>query len=102
MITVNICFGYSGSYLVHWEDPADGDTGSAWVHSEVVFDIFKRAGDYHEAIQSAWKTRPTKRSRTQKTILLEENPRGELKGLIDKLKERIKDGESDRPAKGII
>ena len=101
MIEVNVALGYSGSFLIHWKDPADGDTGSEWIHSAVIWDVFKRSCGYHEQVKGAWMKRPHKRSRVMNTVKLEENARGELKELINKLKERIEDGKADRPAQGV-
>ena len=100
MIEVNIARGYSGSYIVHWEDPADGDSGCEWVHSQVMWEVFRTNSEYMDMIHDAWKLIPTKRSRPTRTVLLQENARGELKELMNKLKRRREDGGLDRPAKG--
>lgn len=93
MIRVNVAMGYSGTYLFHIEDLDTKKATSHWVPASVVFDIFKRHDQYMSKFQNAWKLHPTKRNRTTRTIELESDPNGELDWLIDKLIERVKNGE---------
>lgn len=88
MIIVNVAMGYSGSYLFHWKEEKEEHGISMWVPSAVAYKVFCRS-PYWDKIRDSWKARPTKSTRSQKTVELLDTPNGLLRGLIDSLVEEM-------------